>query len=110
MLRKKAELSQMKLAETLGISYQQLQKYEKGVSEISVSRLAQIADALSVPLSSFFPHDADMKVSEPVSLYGSLSEAEFELIKHFRKIKNNRLKDGLLMAIRGIGELSDRSQ
>lgn len=100
----------MKLAETLGISYQQLQKYEKGVSEISVSRLAQIADALSIPLRSFFPHDAVMKVSEPVSRYGSLSEAEFELLKHFRKIKNNRLKDGLLMAIRGIGELSDRSQ
>jgi len=110
IMRKVAGLSQMKLAERVGVSYQQIQKYEKGGSEISVSRLSQIAEALSIPLSRFIPHDEDMKVSESVSLYGSLSEDEIELLKLFRKIKNKRLKDGLLMAIKGIGELSDRRQ
>ena len=110
ILRKAAGLSQMKLAERVGVSYQQIQKYERGGSEISVSRLSQIAEALNIPLSRFIPHDEDMKVSESVNLYGSLSEDEIELLKLFRKIKNKRLKDGLLMAIKGIGELSDRRQ
>jgi len=110
ILRKTAGISQMKLAERVGVSYQQIQKYEKGGSEISVSRLSQIAEALNIPLSRFIPHDEDLKVSDSVSLYGSLNEDEIELLKFFRKIKNKRLKAGLLMAIKEIGGLSDRRQ
>jgi transcriptional regulator with XRE-family HTH domain len=109
-LRKGTGLSQMKLAEKVGVSYQQIQKYERGGSEISMTRLLQIAEALNIPLSRFIPHDEDMKVSESVELYGSLSEDEIELLKFFREIKNKRVKDGLLMAIKGISELSDRRQ
>jgi transcriptional regulator with XRE-family HTH domain len=45
-------MSQMELAEKIGISYQQLQKYEKGINNISISRLKQIADVLKIPISS----------------------------------------------------------
>lgn len=106
--RKTVGLSQMELAEKIGISYQQVQKYEKGVSEISISRLAQIADALNIPVNRFITGDEPVAVSESKSLYGTLSDDEIELLRLFRKIKSKKLKNGLLMAIKGIAELSEK--
>lgn len=107
-MRKAAGLSQMELAERVGISYQQIQKYEKGVSEISVSRLSQIAQALNIPLSRFVPDEERMMVSEAVSPYGTLSDNEIELLSLFRRIKDKKLKDGFLIAIKSIAELSEK--
>ena len=47
-------ISQEKLAEMLGITFQQVQKYEKGVNRIGSSRLFDIAKSLSVPVNFFF--------------------------------------------------------
>jgi transcriptional regulator with XRE-family HTH domain len=47
-------MSQEKLGEALGLTFQQIQKYEKGANRISASRLQQISDALSTPLAYFF--------------------------------------------------------
>jgi len=47
-------LSQEKLAESIGITFQQIQKYEKGVNRISASRLYQFSKTLQVPVSYFF--------------------------------------------------------
>lgn len=102
--RKSADLSQMKLAEMIGVSYQQVQKYEKGVSEVSIARLFQIAHALSTPVSKFISDDEEMMVSESVSLYETLSNDEIKLLKFFREIKDKKVKDGLLTAIKGIAE------
>lgn len=106
--RKAAGLSQMKLAEKIGISYQQVQKYEKGASEITISRLSQIAHALNMPVSRFISDDEKTMVAESVSLYGALSDDEIELLKFFRKIKNKKLRDGLLMAMKGIAGMSEQ--
>jgi len=108
IVRKAAGLSQMALAERVGISYQQIQKYEKGVSEISVSRLPQIARALNIPLSRFVLDEGRMMISEAVSPYGALSDNEIELLKFFRRIKDKKLKDGFLIAIKSIAELSGK--
>jgi transcriptional regulator with XRE-family HTH domain len=48
-------VSQGQLADEVGVSYQQLEKYETGKNRISASRLYRLAEALSVPLLSFFP-------------------------------------------------------
>lgn len=106
--RKMAGLSQMELAEKLGISYQQVQKYEKGLSEISLSRLSQIAHALNTPINRFISDDEKMMVSESMSLYGILSDDEIELLRFFRKIKNKKLKAGFLMVMKNISELSEK--
>jgi transcriptional regulator with XRE-family HTH domain len=53
-LRKAAGLSQMAVAQQSGITFQQLQKYEKGTNRISVSRLLEIAATLGVPITDFF--------------------------------------------------------
>ena len=47
-------LSQEKLGESLGITFQQIQKYEKGTNRVSASRLQAIASILEVPVSYFF--------------------------------------------------------
>ncbi len=47
-------LSQEKLADALGLTFQQVQKYEKGTNRISASRLQQISGALGVPIEFFY--------------------------------------------------------
>lgn len=47
-------MSQERLAELLGVTFQQVQKYEKGVNRIAVSRLWDIASALELPVARFF--------------------------------------------------------
>lgn len=47
-------MSQEKLGESLGITFQQIQKYEKGTNRVGASRLQAIASVLSVPVSFFF--------------------------------------------------------
>ncbi|NRQ19165.1 helix-turn-helix domain-containing protein [Ensifer sesbaniae] len=48
------QVTQMALAEAIGVTFQQVQKYEKGTNRVGASRLQQIADALNAPVSYFF--------------------------------------------------------
>ncbi len=63
-------MSQEKLGERLGITFQQIQKYEKGTNRVSASKLLAAAGVLSVPVSYFFedqvsePDDATREVDE----------------------------------------------
>jgi transcriptional regulator with XRE-family HTH domain len=52
--RKMAGLSQTALADKLGVTFQQVQKYEKGANRVSASRLQMIASVLRMPVSEFF--------------------------------------------------------
>ncbi|KQV30794.1 transcriptional regulator [Rhizobium sp. Root1203] len=66
MRRQLLGLSQERLAEQIGVTFQQVQKYEKGVNRIGASRLQRIAEVLSASPSYFFEQDP----SEPLSLAG----------------------------------------
>ena len=79
-------MSQMELAEIIGVSYQQVQKYEKGTNRISVERLKQIAKALDVPINEFFSPEK-LVVSETQAAYGKMTEDEQLLLHLFREIK-----------------------
>jgi transcriptional regulator with XRE-family HTH domain len=52
-------LSQEKLGDSLGVTFQQVQKYEKGTNRIGASRLQQISKVLGVPVSFFFDEAPD---------------------------------------------------
>jgi transcriptional regulator with XRE-family HTH domain len=54
MRRMMMTMSQEKLGDALGLTFQQVQKYEKGTNRIGASRLQQISDILQVPVSFFF--------------------------------------------------------
>jgi transcriptional regulator with XRE-family HTH domain len=59
MRRMMLSMSQEKLGDALGLTFQQVQKYEKGTNRIGASRLQQISNILQVPVSFFFdgaPH------------------------------------------------------
>ena len=53
-------MSQEKLGEALGLTFQQVQKYEKGTNRIGASRLQQISGILQVPVSFFFEGTPDL--------------------------------------------------
>ena len=55
--RVEQKMSQSELADMLGVSFQQVQRYEKGVNRVGASRLQQIATALDVPVTFFFDDD-----------------------------------------------------
>lgn len=86
-----AGMSQRELAEILGISYQQLQKYETGANRMSVGRLWDIAQVLEVPIAHFFagingPFEDSDEMRATV-----LSEKEgIELIRAYAEIHDKR--------------------
>jgi len=70
--RKSMKISQDRLAEQLGITFQQVQKYEKGSNRIGAGRLFQISRIFGVPVASFFP-----EASAPVSGFAEGGQAAF---------------------------------
>jgi transcriptional regulator with XRE-family HTH domain len=62
--RKLLELTQQQIAEAIGVSFQQLQKYERGTNRISASMLARIAAKLEAAPGDFFPA-ADADCADP---------------------------------------------
>jgi transcriptional regulator with XRE-family HTH domain len=58
-------MSQEKLGEMLGLTFQQVQKYEKGVNRIGAGRLYQVAGILGVPVSYFYEDVTDRQSEQP---------------------------------------------
>lgn len=74
--RKAKRMTQQQLAEILGLTFQQIQKYERGANRVSASKLMMIAEALDVPISYFFDGlDGAGGVRSPAF---SEDEAEFD--------------------------------
>src|SRR5215204_5134124 len=59
LLRQGAQMSQTDLAEQLGVTFQQVQKYEKGMNRIGAGRLTKIADVLGVSVARLLGQDED---------------------------------------------------
>ena len=57
MHRKKAGFTQMELAQSVGITFQQIQKYESGANRMALSRAVQICQVIKKPLKSLLPKD-----------------------------------------------------
>jgi transcriptional regulator with XRE-family HTH domain len=64
-----AGLSQTELADRLGITFQQVQKYEKGMNRVGAGRLSRIARILGVPIATFFGAQADPTATKPSSVF-----------------------------------------
>ena len=61
MRRMMLSMSQEKLGDALGVTFQQVQKYEKGANRIGASRLHHIARILQVPVAFFFEGAPDLQ-------------------------------------------------
>ncbi|WP_330169197.1 helix-turn-helix transcriptional regulator [Bartonella grahamii] len=89
-------LSQKELGRFLGVSFQQIQKYEKGSNRIGAGCLLEIAKKLQVPMSFFYADflTADISVKENHSHHDqcTYSEQEYLLLKSFRELKSKKQK------------------
>jgi transcriptional regulator with XRE-family HTH domain len=102
-------MTQDDLATLLGVTYQQLQKYEKGVNRISAGRLIQVAKILGLPID-FFYQDVTRSRSEPAEQLPPRivefldTEEGVQLGKAFIRIKAPQIRRGLLDLIRLLAE------
>jgi transcriptional regulator with XRE-family HTH domain len=96
MRRLMLSMSQETLAHGLGITFQQVQKYEKGSNRISASRLHRIADVLQTPVGFFFEDlEAPGSTRAPAPSYVSdfLASSEgLALTKAFMTIRDNKVR------------------
>jgi len=115
MRRMMLSMSQEKLGGALGLTFQQVQKYEKGTNRIGASRLQQISHILQVPVAFFFegaptPHgqaDADAAPSPSyVSDFLATSDG-LALTKAFMRIKEPRLRRRIVDLVEEIAEVDD---
>lgn len=102
-------MSQEALASTLGITFQQVQKYEKGTNRVGASRLQHIAVTLGVPVSFFFedaPGGAGNSiVSEANALMHHLLKPDVvELVRSFASIADATARAGLLSAVKAVAK------
>ena len=98
-------LNQSQVAEPLGITYQQVQKYEKGVNRVGAARLQQIATALDVPVTFFY--DGDSKAREVESLLFLDSAFSLRLLRAYSKIKDQTVQRQLVSLMESIAANED---
>ncbi len=119
MRRMLAGISQEKLGDALGLTFQQVQKYEKGANRISASRLQQIAKMLDVPVAFFFDgapagdtlgdNFVDSAATTYISEFLATSEG-VQLTKAFTRIKSGRVRRRIIDVVEALAEEADRSE
>ncbi|MEO0542291.1 MAG: helix-turn-helix domain-containing protein [Pseudomonadota bacterium] len=106
-------MSQEKLGEALGITFQQVQKYEKGTNRVGASRLQNIAGILNVPVSFFFEDapgetaSAQNEMAESGSNYvvSFLSSSEgLQLNRAFVKISDPKVRRKIIDLVKSLAD------
>lgn len=100
-------LSQEELGEKLGVSYQQVQKYEKGISRLTVEKLLKIAHILDVQVD-YFLKEMPSLVCETPAQYGGLSSEETNLLRQYRAVADPSVRLAFLRLIQSISRLSEK--
>jgi transcriptional regulator with XRE-family HTH domain len=104
-------MSQTQLGDVLGITFQQVQKYEKGTNRISASRLQQISDVLQVEIPFFFEgsphirgqHAAQTGSPSPQFVSDYLATLDgLNLTKAFTQIRNAQLRRSIVNLVEAI--------
>ena len=112
-------ISQEKLGEGLGLTFQQIQKYEKGANRIGASRLQQICDILRIPVSFLFEGvpggtinaDGVLEPASPAYVADFLATTEgLALVRAFTVIPNIKLRRAIVDMVELIGEQHEGDQ
>jgi transcriptional regulator with XRE-family HTH domain len=109
MRRLMLKMSQSALAETARITFQQVQKYEKGTNRISSSRLQQFANVLDVPIAYFFEDqpttskavkgtDQDLQAARGFSDFMATKDG-LALVNAFQRIKSRDLRRSVVYLV-----------
>jgi transcriptional regulator with XRE-family HTH domain len=112
MRRLMLDLTQMQLADGLGLTFQQVQKYEKGINRISASRLHRLSHILGVPVPFFFegaPRELHLPelaeggstIASDVSAFLSTSDG-VALIRAYTRIKHPKVRRAIVALVEQI--------
>ena len=93
-------VSQSELGEKLGVSFQQVQKYEKGVNRVGASRLQQIAEALGVDVTFFY--GGNSKEREVESLLFLDSSFTLRLLRAYTAVENQAVQRQFVSLVESI--------
>lgn len=113
MRRLMIKMSQEKLAAQLGLTFQQVQKYEKGVNRISASRLREMSHALRVPIPFFFeglPEQKggsakEVKEATPHFAHDFLATSDgIALARAFTRLPNAKLRRRIVQLVREMAD------
>lgn len=111
-------MSQEKLGEALALTFQQVQKYERGANRVSASKLHRIAEVLDVPISYFFDgyegdtslHDSLGEPPAAAFEHEQLSRKEsIDLLKAYYEIEDPKLRRKVIDLIRTLAETAKAS-
>ena len=116
-------LSQEKLGDALGLTFQQVQKYERGANRIGASRLYQLSSVLDVPVSFFFddmpPEVAKTGGRRPFGFSASeaavyevdtLAKREtLELVRAYYRIKNEKVRKRVFELAKALAKADEKS-
>lgn len=113
-------MSQEKLGEALGITFQQIQKYEKGTNRIGASRMQQISATLKVPVSFFFqdaPIEGGMSANGMADAGATTYVADFlsspegiQLNRAFVRITNPAIRKKVVEMVKTLAEETGASE
>ncbi|WP_166428903.1 helix-turn-helix domain-containing protein [Bartonella saheliensis] len=88
--REMLKISQKELGHRLGVTFQQIQKYEKAINRVGAGRLQEIADILDISIFFFY---ADISLKEKNTSYDEIAnKEEHTLLKSFRELKPKQQK------------------
>ncbi|QLF71960.1 helix-turn-helix transcriptional regulator (plasmid) [Peteryoungia desertarenae] len=106
--RRTIGMSQETLADGLGITFQQVQKYEKGMNRVGASRLQNIAEILNVPIPYFFEESPGM-LGESMDMGANelndfmSSKEGIALASAFLAIEDKRIRQNIMNLLRSLG-------
>lgn len=113
-------MSQEKLGEAIGLTFQQVQKYERGTNRIGSSRLYQLSQVLDIPVSYFFddlPPDVTgrqatgMADAAPVAYEGDpmVKRETLELVRAYYRITDSSIRKRVFELVKAVGAPSPRA-
>ena len=115
--RQELGMSQQALAEALGVSFQQVQKYERGANRISASMMVRAARALGCPTAAFL---GDLHVDSPDRDQEDALQAEInallaspgavDLLRAYAAIPDSDARSAVLAIVRGLGAGASRGE
>jgi transcriptional regulator with XRE-family HTH domain len=101
-------LSQTDLADKLGVTFQQVQKYENGTNRVSAGKLFTVASIMSVPITALFRGSEIGPETKKQSIFDQIAEPNTNrLVQAFAKIDREGVRSSVVRLVEVIAKISD---
>jgi transcriptional regulator with XRE-family HTH domain len=104
--RKGRKMSQAQLGKKLGVTFQQVQKYENGKNRVGASRLQMISTALDIPVGQFFADDAATSRTPAKSL--AFDPQALRFAEAFIRLNDRELRNSIIDMVEAMARKSSR--